>query len=139
MNSNLELLRTLKQDIRTEEEISHEDIMNSQEAARGIIEKINANLSGERCFDYPVITMGESSVEEFLGEVTRQEIFVSMPKLQKQMEGQLIPRTIKDADEWLCTGIFKFLPRKKFCSTQSCVPGSGFNRKKLSETLKTIP
>ena len=113
MNSNLEVLRSLKQDIWNKEEISQEDIMNSQEAVRGIIENINEKLSGERCFDYPVITMGGSSVEEFLGEVTRHEITVSMPKLQKQIEGQLIPRTINDADELICTGIFKFLPRKK--------------------------
>ena len=109
MNSNLELLRSLRQNFENEEEISHEEIMNNQETVKGITENINANLSGERSFEYPVVTMGGSSAEEFLGEVTQDEITVSLPDVPKQMEGILVPRAIKDATELKCTGTFKFV------------------------------
>ena len=106
MNSNIELLRSLRQNFENEEEISHEEIMNNQETVRGIFENINVNLSGERSFGYPVITMGGSSAEEFLGEVTQDEITVCLPDVLKQIEAQLIPSAIKDATELKCTGKF---------------------------------
>ena len=67
MNSNIELLRSLRQNIQNEEEISHEEFMSNQETVREIIENINANLSsGDRSFEYPVINMGGLSAEEIL-------------------------------------------------------------------------
>ena len=109
MNSNLELLRSLRQNFENEEEVSHEEIMNNQETVRGIFENIHANLSGERSFGYPVITMARSSAEEVLGEVTQDGITVYLPDVLKQIEAQLIPRTIKDATELKCTGTLNFL------------------------------
>ena len=106
MNSNIELLRSLRQNIQNEEEISHEEFMSSQETVREIIENINANLSGERTFEYPVVTMGGLSAEEILGEVAQDEITISIPDPQKQVEEQLIPRAIKDATELKCAGTF---------------------------------
>ena len=91
MNSNLELLRSLKQNIENEEEISHEEIINSQETVIGIVENINVNLSGARSFGYPAVSLDRCSIEEYLGEGTREEIIVSLPDLQK------VPRAIKDA------------------------------------------
>ena len=88
MNSNLDLLRSLRQNIENEEEISHEEILNSQETVRGIIENINVNLSGERSFEYPVKTVGRYFAEDILGEITRQEITVSLQDVQKQIGGQ---------------------------------------------------
>ena len=114
MNSNIELLRSLTQNIENEEEISHEEIMNSQETLRGIIENFNVNLSGERSFEYPVMTMAGSSANEILGVVTQDKVTVSMPDLSKEIEGQLVPRTIKNATELKCTGMFKFLFRNHF-------------------------
>ena len=105
MNSNLDLLRSLRQNIENEEEISHEEIMNSEETVRGIIENINANLSGKRSFECPVITIAESSAEEILGDVTQDKVTVSLPDIPKQIEGQLVPRAIKDATELKCTGM----------------------------------
>ena len=107
MNSNIELLRSLRQNIQNEEEISHEEFMSNQETVREIIENINVNLSsGERSFKYPVINMSGLSAEEILGEITQDEIAISMPDLQKQIEALLIPRAIKDATELKCAGMF---------------------------------
>ena len=106
MNSNLELLRSLRQNIDIEGEISHEEIMNNQKRVRGIIENVNANLSGKRSFAYPIASLDECSVDEFLGNFIRDEITVSLPDLQKQIEGQLSPTAIKDATELKCTGTF---------------------------------
>ena len=59
MSSNIELLRSLRQNIQNEDEISHEEFMSNQETVREIIENINANLSsGDRSIEYPVINMG---------------------------------------------------------------------------------
>ena len=109
MNSNLELLRSLRENIENEEEINCEEILNSRETVKGIIENINVNLSGERSFEYPVVTMGGSSADEILEEVTQDEITVCLPDAPKQIAGILIPRAIKDATELKCTGTFKFL------------------------------
>ena len=111
MNSNLELLRSFRKNIENEEEISHEEIMNNQETIRGIIENINVNLSGERSFKYLVIPMGGSSAEEFLGDIIR-EITISMPDLRKQMNEQLIPRTITMASELKFAGKVEFFIKK---------------------------
>ena len=134
MNSNLELLRSLRQNIENEGVISHEEILNSQETVKGIIENINANLSGERSFECPFLTRGESSVEEFLGEVTRDEISVSLPDVPKQIKEQLIPRAIKDATELKCTGTFKF-------SVQTCVLifSASFISKKTVNLSESLP
>ena len=112
MNSNIELLRSLRQNIQNEEEISHEEFMNNQETVREIIENSNVNLSSQRLFQRPVITMGGLSAEEILGEVTQDEITIYMPDLQKQTEEQLTPRAIKYATELKCTGRFNLFCRK---------------------------
>ena len=132
MNSNLELPRSLKQNIENKEEIIHEEILNSRDTVKGIIENINSNLSGERLFECPVIPMGGSSAEEFLGEVTQDKITVSLPK---QMEGILIPRAIKDATELQCTGTFKF-HIEKLSSAQTSVLKFSAIRKKISAISK---
>ena len=121
MNSNLELLKSLRQNIENEEEISHEEIFNSQETVTGIVENINVNLSGERSFGYPAVSLDRCSIQEFLGEVTREEITVSLPDLQKRIDGQLVPRAIKDATELKCKGTFKCLCRKHaLCTKPGC-------------------
>ena len=118
MNSNLELIRSLRQNIENEEDISHEEIMNSRETVKGIIENIDANLSGERSFQYPVVSLDGCSVEEFPGDVTQDEITVSLPNVEKQME-KLIPGTISNASELRCTGTFKFSPESiPLCTNQ---------------------
>ena len=120
MNSNLELLRSLRQNTENEEEISHGEIMNNQETIRGIIENINANLSGERSLGYPIVSLDRNSAEEFLGNVTREEITVSLLDLQKQMEHP-IPGTISNVSELKCTGMFKSFPSKHSASVQTCM------------------
>ena len=132
MNSNLELLRSLKQNIEKEEEISHVEILNRQDTVKGIIENINAKLSGERLFEYPVIPMGGFYAHEFLGEVTQDKITISLPK---HMEGILIPRVIKDATEVQCTGTFKFRI-EKLSSAQTSVLKFSAIRKKISAISK---
>ena len=103
MYSNIQLLRSLRQNIQNEEEISHEEIISSREAIRGIIENINANLSGERSFEYPVVSLFGCFVEEFLGDVTQEEITIPMPDLHTEMKEQVIPKNITNAAELNCT------------------------------------
>ena len=120
MNSNIDLLKSLEQNIEKEEEISHEDIINNQETIRGIIENVNVNLSGERSFRFPVASLGQSSVGEILGGVTREEITISMPDLQRQIEEPTIPRAITNSSELKCTGKFYFVFRKHYQKSVSC-------------------
>ena len=78
MNLNLELLKSLREDIENKEEMSHE--ANNEITVRGIIKNINVNLdlSGERSFGYRVVSLGRSSAEEVLGGVTREEITLDL-------------------------------------------------------------
>ena len=117
IKSNIDLLKSLKQNIEKEEEMRHEEIMSSQETVRGIIENINANLPGERSFGYPAASLNPSSAEEILGGVTREEITISMPDLQMEMDEQVITRLTTNASELKCTGKFYSVLRKLFSQT----------------------
>ena len=116
INSNMELLSCLEQNMETEEEVSYEEIKNNQETVRGIIENNKANFSGERSFGYPVFSVGNTSAQELMENITREQITVSLKIADdahlEERKREPAQRTIKDASQLKCTGnCTQFSPR----------------------------
>ena len=105
MNSNIHLLRGLRQNMN-KENVSHLEIINNQEIVRGVIENINENLWDEMALWHLVVTMNRSSAGEFLGTISRDEIIISMPDPQKRMEEKLIHKTVTNTFQLKCIDTF---------------------------------
>ena len=104
MNSNIHVLRSLRQNM-DKENVSHREIMSNQETETENID-LNENLSAERALLHIVVRMNRSSAEEILGAISREERIISMPDLQKRIEEKLIHKTITNTFELKCTGTF---------------------------------
>ena len=108
INSNVELLSCLEQNIDTEEEVNYEEIRNNQETMKEIVENNKANFSGERHFGYPVLSVGNSSAQELMGNTTRKEMIVSLNVADdahlEERKRKPAQRTIKDTSQLKCTG-----------------------------------
>ena len=112
MNSNIELLSGIQQNIEDEEDMSYEEIMNHRDTVAGINEHNTENLSGVRSFGYPVLFLDKSPEEHTLGTIRAEEISISLPEPKQLSHEEMckIP-TITNASQLKCSGML-------FCLTK---------------------
>ena len=117
INSNIDLLSSIQQNIEDEEDISYEGIMNHRDTVAGVSEHNTENLSGVRSFSYPVLIADRSFAEELLGRVKIEEITTSLPEPENLSHAEIkeiLPRTITNAPQLKYTGIYIFIPSGNF-------------------------
>ena len=92
MNSNIELLSSVYENIVLEKNMSYEKIMGNRETLEWISEHNAKDFSGQRSFGYPDFVTdgssvqelsGESFVEEGLGSVARRKLTATLPRPTK--------------------------------------------------------
>ena len=107
MNSNIELLSSIQQNIEDEEDMSYEGIMNHRDTMAGVSEHNTGNLSGVRTFGYPVLFVDKQSEVYTLGNIRAEEITITLPEPEDLSHENIhkIP-TITNASQLKCSGIF---------------------------------
>ena len=112
MNSNIELLSSIQQNIEDEEDMSYEGIMNHRDTVAGISEHNSKNLSGVRSFEYPVLFGDKPSEEYTLGTIRAEEITIILPEPERLSLKNIhnIP-TITNASQLKCSGILFFITK----------------------------
>ena len=115
MNSNIELLSSIQKNIEDEEDMNYEGIMNHRDTVAGICEHNTGNLSGKRCFGYPVLFVDKSSTEITFGTIRAKEISISLaePEYHSHEKIPKIP-TITNASKLKCSGILFCLAKILF-------------------------
>ena len=106
INSNIELLNSIQQNIEDEEDMGYEGIMNHRDTVTGISEHNIQNLSGVRSFEYPVLFLDKSSEEYTLGTIRAEEITITLPEPEYLNHEKIrkIP-TITNTSQLKCSGI----------------------------------
>ena len=115
MNSNIELLSSIKQNIEDEEDISYKGIMNHRDTVAENSEHNTKNLSGVLSFGYPVYLVDKSSEKYTFGTVKTEEITINLPEPERLSHENIhkIP-TITNASQLKCSGtLFRLV---KICS-----------------------
>ena len=105
MKENIECLRSIQDDI-ADYATDYNTIRQHRETLRQIIDNNQANLTGGRCYPFPVLTPGQSHPKDTLGRINRGEISLMLPGCQSlgtTVKAQL-PRRIARASELKCTG-----------------------------------
>ena len=116
MNSNIELLSSIQQNINADEDISYEGIMNHRDTVAGVSEHNTENLSGVRSFGYPVYLVDKSCADVTLGTLKTEEISITLIE-SEDVSLESIPKipTITNVSQLKCSGIV-------FCLAKSCAP-----------------
>ena len=104
MNSNIELLSSIQQNIEDEEDMSYEGIMNHRDTVAVVSEHNTENLSGVRSFGYPVFLADKSTQQYTLGTFKRDEINITLPEPECHEKIGKVP-TITNASQIKCSGI----------------------------------
>ena len=116
MNSNIELLSSIQQNIEDEEDMSYEGIMSHRDTVTGVSEHNTKNLSGARSFRYPVLFVDKSSADVTLGTVKTEEISITLPEPERlSLEDIHKISAIPNASQLKCSGIL-FCLAKILCS-----------------------
>ena len=117
MNSNLDLIKCVRINIENEDTLSLGELMNHQETVEEIMENNKTNFSGVKSFRFPVFTVDVHSAEENFGNVTKGERTITLPEPEKLSPANKLekpPRTIANASELKCSGIYTLVPSSKF-------------------------
>ena len=107
MNSTIELLSSVQQNIEDEEDMSYEGIMNHRDTVAGISEHNTENLSGMRSFGYPVYSVDKSPADVIAGTLKTEEITITLPEPEDLSHEKIgkIP-TITNASQPKYSGVF---------------------------------
>ena len=105
MKANIEHLRSIQDDI-ADYAADYNTIRQHRETVRQSIDNNQANLTGRRCYQFPVLKLSQPHPKEALGRINRGEISLMLPGCQSlgtTLTAQL-PRRIARASELKCTG-----------------------------------
>ena len=105
MKANIEHFRSIQDDI-ADDTTDYETIRQHRETVRQIIDNNQANLTGRRCYQFPVLKLSQPHPKETFGRINRGEISLMLPGCQSlgtTLTAQL-PRRIVRASELKCTG-----------------------------------
>ena len=105
INSTIELLSSVQQNIEDEEDMSYKGIMNHRDTVTGISEHNTKNLSGMRSFGYPVYSVDKSPADVIAGTVKTEEISITLPEDLSHEKTGKIP-TITNASQLKYSGVF---------------------------------
>ena len=100
INSNIEPLSSIYENMVLEKNISYEKIMENRETLKWVSEHNVKDFSGERSFSYPDFVVDRSSVQELSGESFAEEGLGSVVRRKLSV---LLPRPVN------CSGTFYVL------------------------------
>ena len=104
VKSNTKLLNNIRKSVEKEENMSYNEIMRNKEIIQGIKENNEAHLSGDTLFEFPILTAGQPSPDEFTGRIVMEDV---VKKLPQAADMTVIPesKTVTHASQLTCTGM----------------------------------
>ena len=104
VKENIECLRSIQNDI-ADDATDYNTIRQYRETVRETIDNNQANLTGRRCYQFPVLKLSQPNSKETLGKINREAISLMLPGCESlgTLTAQL-PRRIARASELKCTG-----------------------------------
>ena len=105
MKANIEHLLSIQHDI-ADYATDYNAIRQHRETVRQIIDNNQANLTGRRCYQFPVLKLSQPNPKETLGKINREAISLMLPGCESlgTMSTAQLPRRIPRASELTCTG-----------------------------------